>query len=64
MKADRHVISELERLLKEYSVEVESARKKGLLSDKTANTYLLHPTNFVRWCRGDFVPGEKNLRIR
>ena len=61
MKTDRKTIEELERLILEYEVEVERSRKDGKLSDKTANTYLAHSNNFVRWCKGEFIPGGRNM---
>lgn len=63
MRTDRNIIVELERLLEEYDVEIEGKRKSGILEDKTAKTYLRHANTFVRWCRGDFVPGERKLKI-
>jgi len=61
MRADRNIINELERLLEEYEIEIERKRKAGILENKTAKTYLLHANNFVRWCKGDFVPGIRKL---
>ncbi len=61
MRADRKTIEELERLILEYEVEVEHSRMDGKLSDKTANTYLVHSNNFVRWCKGEFIPGGRNM---
>lgn len=28
--------------------------------DNTVRTYLLHSGNLVKWCRGNFIPGDKN----
>jgi hypothetical protein len=53
--------SEMERLLNVYADEVEAAMEQGLVSPKTTHTYLYHPHNFVRWCKGEFRPGEKNI---
>lgn len=61
MRTDRKIIEEPERLILEYEVEVERSRKDGKLSDKTANTYLPHSNNFVRWCKGEFIPGGRNM---
>jgi hypothetical protein len=61
VKADSDTLSEIERLLEEYEIEVETKRRAGILAEKTARTYVLHATNFVRWCKGDFVPGERKL---
>ena len=62
MKSNESVINEMERLLKEYENEVEGKRTRGVLTDKTARTYLYHPNNFLRWCKGEFVPGQRNKR--
>lgn len=59
MRADRNIINEIERLLEEYEIEVEAKRKAGILEDSTTRTYLRHANTFVRWCKGDFVPGER-----
>ena len=61
MRKDRNVIAELERLLEKYEIEIEGKRKTGILEDKTAKTYLRHANTFVRWCKGDFVPGIRKL---
>jgi hypothetical protein len=61
MRADKDIIAEMEKLFEEYNIEVEAKRKAGVLKDKTAKTYLLHPKNFIRWCKEDFVPGGRNL---
>ncbi len=61
-RVDRELLIALDGLLHQYENAVEDARWRGLLSDKTAQTYVLHSTNFVRWLKGDFVPGAKNLR--
>ena len=52
----------MDRLLNEYEKVVEEARTNGLVSTKTAKTYIYHPTNFVRWCKGDFDPGLINRK--
>lgn len=61
-EVDRQFLSELDGLLRQYEDAVEGARTQGLVSDKTAHTYILHSTNFVRWIKGDFVPGARNTR--
>ena len=61
MKTDRKTIEELERLIIEYEVEVEQKRREGKLADSTADTYLLHSNNFVKWCKGEFIPGGRNI---
>jgi len=60
MRTDKKTIEELERLMIEYEEEVERQRRKGRLSKNTAITYLLHPNNFIRWCKGEFFPGKRN----
>jgi len=60
MRASKDVIRELEGLYEAYEKEVTEKRKAGILKDSTAKTYLTHASNFVRWCRNDFVPGDKN----
>jgi len=62
MKTDKGIIAEIERLLGEYDIEVEEKREKGILKDKTAKTYLRHAGTFVRWCKGEFIPGIRKLR--
>lgn len=57
MKTDNLTLKEIEKLLDEYVSEVEELEIKGIIQEKTAKTYLLHATNFVRWCKGDFEPG-------
>lgn len=59
---DREVLVALDGLLRRYEDAVENARRQGLVTNKTAHTYILHSTNFVRWLKGDFVPGAKNMR--
>jgi hypothetical protein len=53
-------IRELERRLDEYERIIEQKKTEGLMMQNTVNTYLTHSRNFVRWCKGDFNPGEKN----
>lgn len=59
MRAEAPIINEMERLLDEYFKEIDSVRKRGLLANNTAKTYLLHSDNFVRWCKRQFEPGER-----
>ena len=61
MKTSKDNLIEIERLYDLYQDEVELLRKKGILMDNTAKTYLLHSYNFVRWCKGEFTPGSKNM---
>lgn len=50
MKADPKIIRELERLLEQWKYEVSQSD----LQENTRKTYILHPNNFVRWCKDDF----------
>lgn len=60
MKTRKEIVLEIEKLFNEYSKEVHAAEIQKLLTSKTANTYLLHPANFIRWIKDDFTPGNKN----
>lgn len=60
MKSELQVINEIEKLLSEYEKEVLQAYDKGYLQKNTVKTYLLHANNFVRWCKDDFEPGNRN----
>jgi hypothetical protein len=62
MRTDKGTIAEMEKLLEEYDIEVETKRKKGFLKNQTARTYLAHAENFVKWCKGEFIPGIRKLR--
>lgn len=62
MRTDKKIISEMERLFKEYDDEVEKRKKEGILKNTTARTYLSHAENFVRWCKEEFTPGITKLR--
>lgn len=48
-------IDDLDEKLREYIEEIEATS----LSQNTKDTYILHATNFTRWCRGEFVPGSR-----
>lgn len=61
MKINGDFISQLEELFKAYEKEVNLAYEKGLLTESTRRTYLLHSGNFVKWNRDDFRPGSKNM---
>ena len=52
MKTDRNTLHEMERLYQLWEAEVTSAQEQGRLTEKTARTYLLHSSNFLRWCKG------------
>lgn len=60
MKTNEEFRSQLEKLFVDYEKEVLNAKKSDLLTESTARTYLLHANNFVKWCKGDFVPGGRN----
>jgi hypothetical protein len=60
MRASQEIIKQLELLYEAYEQEVTEKLKTGILKDSTANTYLTHSFNFVRWCRNDFEPGDRN----
>jgi hypothetical protein len=60
MKADKDFINQLKDLYQAYEKEVKESSKEGLLTKSTADTYLLHSGNFIKWCKGDFVPGGRN----
>ena len=61
MKTTNEVFKEIESLYAQYEKEVLLAKEEGYLMDNTVRTYLLHSGNFVKWCRGDFIPGGKNM---
>lgn len=61
MKADKNFINQFEKLLERYEIEIEEKRKKGILTKKTADTYLRHVNTFLRWCENDFFPGRRNM---
>jgi hypothetical protein len=48
-------LREIELALSEYKDLVESSN----LTPKTKRTYTLHSENFVRWLKGEFVPGGR-----
>ncbi|PLT31828.1 hypothetical protein [Peribacillus deserti] len=52
--------TELEKRLVLYEKVIQEKKLEGLMTPKTVNTYLTHSRNFVRWCKGNFDPGEKN----
>ena len=51
---------EVHKALERYMELVHTRETEGLLKSNTANTYLLHAENFVRWLHGDFDPGGRN----
>ena len=60
--SDKEFQNLLDKKLKEYEKILFQKNKEGLLQENTLNTYLTHSTNFVRWCKGDFIPGQKNQK--
>jgi len=60
MRASQDFTKQLELLFEQYVQEVKGKLEAGTLKDTTANTYLTYSSNFVRWCRNDFVPGDRN----
>ena len=48
-------LSEVEQALEQYSNSVLDAD----LSDYSKDVYINHADNFVRWLKGDFVPGAR-----
>lgn len=62
MKVSQEMAVELENLFQLYEKEVRKCTQEGILAKNTEKTYLLHSQNFVRWCKNDFIPGEKNRK--
>jgi hypothetical protein len=60
LKVSQEIINKLEYLFQTYETEVNEKLKNGLLKESAAKTYLLHSSNFIRWCKDDFVPGARN----
>ncbi|MFD0619721.1 hypothetical protein ACFQZR_19830 [Paenibacillus sp. GCM10027629] len=60
MKASQDFIKQLELLYEVYEKEVTEKLRAGILKETTAKTYLTHSSNFARWCKNDFVPGDRN----
>jgi len=55
MKANTKLTEEINRLMSLYISEIEASNLKPL----TANMYITHTQNFIRWIEGDFNPGER-----
>lgn len=55
MKTNLELAEEINRLMNLYINEIESSNLKPL----TANMYITHTQNFIRWIEGNFVPGER-----
>ncbi|MDP2871860.1 MAG: hypothetical protein Q8P31_04905 [Bacillota bacterium] len=60
MRANRFVIEDLDRLLEDYEKVVEKELQEGHIKGNTAETYIIHARQFVRWCKGEFDPGSRN----
>ena len=63
MKTDRNTLHEMERLHQLWEAEVTSAQEQGRLTEKTARTYLLHSSNFLRWCKGNLSQAAGNGKL-
>jgi len=61
-RTNNQTIVELEKLLDLYEREVEERKKDGCLKPSTVDTYLTHTRHFIRWCKGEFIPGGKKLQ--
>ena len=61
MRTSKETIKDIELLLEEYEKILIQRNCEGILMPNTVKTYLLHSTNFVKWCKGEFNPGERNM---
>lgn len=59
MRGNKDVIIEMEKLLKEYEIEVETDRKAGLLSNNTVHIYILHPWNILGGAKVNLSQAKK-----
>ena len=57
MQVSAAALQAVEQALRRYEEEVGRTRMK----DSARRTYLLHARNFVRWLKGEFVPGGKGV---
>ena len=55
MKISRQALEEVKAALEEYKKVVEATN----LSRTTKDTYIDHPSAFVRWLYDDFEPGSR-----
>ena len=62
MQITQPALSEVERALAKYEREVAELERDSIIRPLTANTYLLHAQNFVRWLKDEFEPGARNKR--
>ncbi|MER2111156.1 MAG: hypothetical protein ABS960_00595 [Solibacillus isronensis] len=54
----------LEKKMGKYEELLNQKERNGILSPNASHTYLYHSNNFLRWCKGEFIPGEKNEQKR
>ncbi len=64
LRTSKEIIVEMERLYAEYEREVQARGRDGSLKYHTVRTYLPHSLEFIRWCKGEFVPGGRKQRKR
>lgn len=55
MHVSNKALQEIEAALREYARQVEVSN----MTSSTKHTYLLHSANFVKWLKGEFVPGGR-----
>jgi hypothetical protein len=55
MRVSANALKEIEAALLDYEREVQSSE----MTNETKHTYPLDSTNFVRWLKGEFVPGNR-----
>lgn len=60
MKTDNDTLSEILKLHELYVREIEISGMKRL----SADIYKINSLNFVRWIRGEFIPGGKVQKNR
>lgn len=58
MRASQEFIKQLEELFQTYENEVKATK----LATNTVNTHLYHSGNFVKWCRGEYIPGASKRK--
>ncbi|MFF5994787.1 hypothetical protein AAGS61_08490 [Lysinibacillus sp. KU-BSD001] len=57
---NKEFIAKLNEKMDEYQKLIQLKEKEGILKPSASRTYSYHSNNFLRWCRGEFIPGEKN----
>lgn len=62
IKVEPELEKKLETLFQKYEEEVKEAEEKGYLKENTVKTYLTHSRNFIKWCKNNFEPGERNKK--